>query len=652
VNPPLDDNSRTLAGSPGHDPVASATGPRRWRPWCFVATMLPVLVAIYYLSYWLRFEGQLDALAWTWFRRTVLWVAAVKLAMLLWFRIHRSWGRFVTFYDLVALVQAATAALLLTVLIDRFFLARPSIPRSVFLMDWGATIVVIGGLRAVLRTLRERSWMMLLKPGHKTPALIVGADDAGEALLRSMVRNGRLRYHVVGFLDHDARRIGTCIGGVPVIGTPEQARELALRHGVSEILIATERISGRRVRRMVEEARPLGVRVNVLPSFEQILSGRVSVQPRSVSINDLLRREPVELHLEDIRQWIDDRVLLVTGAAGSIGSEICRQLLSFSPKRLVMVDRSENGQFFLERELAEQPATAELDVQIADVLDRRRMRRLLRECRPEIVFHAAAYKHVPLMESHPAEAVKNIILATRELADLAAETGVESFVMISTDKAVNPTSVMGACKRVAELYVQSLSERSGCRFVTVRFGNVLDSAGSVVQVFRQQIARGGPVTVTDPRIERYFMTIPEAARLVIQAGAIGQGGEILTLDMGDPVRIVDLATDMIRLSGLEAGRDVEITFTGLRPGEKLYEELHAVGETHLPTRHPKITVVDRRRRDPKQVVGAIRFLLQLAESQPELIVETLGQIVPEYRPPGQAAAQPEEPADVPAAKAA
>jgi len=554
----------------------------------------------------------------------------IKLAVFAWFRINRSWGRFVTFYDLVALVQAATTALLAIVLVYRFFLTQPTVPRSVFLLDWLTTIVAVGGLRALLRVHREGNWLSLLFASNKTPVLIVGANDAGESLLRSIVRNGRLNYHVVGFIDRDARRVGTTVAGVPVIGSVEQTCQIAERHGVREVLIVAEALSGRRLRQLVEDTRRRSVNVKVLPSYEQLISGQIAAQPREVSIDDLLRREPVELDLGNIGEWIDGRTLMVTGSAGSIGSEICRQLLQFSPERLVLVDRSENGQFFLERELRRQAPEVQLDVRMADVLDRRRMQQLLAECRPEIVFHAAAYKHVPLMEAHPGEAVKNIVLATRQLADLAGEAGVESFVLISTDKAVNPTSVMGVCKRVAELYVQSQAEQSACRFVTVRFGNVLDSAGSVVQVFREQIARGGPVTVTDPRIERYFMTIPEAARLVIQAGAIGNDGEILLLDMGDPVRIIDLAHDMIRLSGLQVGRDVEIEVTGLRPGEKLFEELHVSGETHLPTRHPKITVADRSHRERAEVVRAIEQLLRLADDQPGEVVPLLRQIVPEY----------------------
>lgn len=595
------------------------------------AVLLPVLAGIYYLAYWLRYEGQLGPTGWARFSSTVAYVILVKFVLFGWFRIHQGWMRFFTFYDLLALVQAATGSLLLTVLIDRL-LSPHTIPRSVFLLDWGSTIVVIGGARAMVRAVRERSWELFL-PGNRIPTFIVGASDAGESLLRAIIRNGKLTYRVVGFIDDDPKRIGTRVSGVPVLGALEETCRLAERHGVKEVLIAAGELSGRQVRTLVDQARRHAIAVKVLPSYEQLISGSVAIQPQSVSINDLLHREPVRLEMDNLRQWIDNRVLLVTGSAGSIGSEICRQLVrknNFSPRRIVLVDRNETGQFFLERELRALAPHAELSVCVADLLDRKRMARILDQHRPQIIFHAAAYKHVPLMESHPDEAVKNIVAATRRLADLAAEHRVESFVLISTDKAVNPTSVMGACKRVAELYVQSLADWSPCRFVTVRFGNVLDSAGSVVQVFRQQIAAGGPVTVTDERMQRYFMTIPEAARLVIQAGRIAGGGEILMLDMGDPVRIIDLAADMIRLSGLEVGEDVEIEITGLRPGEKLFEELHIDGEKHLPTRHPKIAVADREKHDAATVLRSIERLERFAEDEPDRIVAELQRIVPEY----------------------
>jgi FlaA1/EpsC-like NDP-sugar epimerase len=599
------------------------------------ATLLStIFVFSYYLSYWLRFEGQLGSAEFARFSSTVAYVVLIKLAIFRWFRIWPGWVRFLTFYDLIALVQASTTSLLVTVLVERLFLPGQAIPRSVYLMDWGTTIALVGGARAVLRILRERDWLFFLS-ADKVPAFIVGANEAGESLLRAITSHENLSYRVVGFLDDDPKRKGERIGGVPVIGTIDQTCQLAERYRVRQVLIVADGLPGRRVRKLVEQARRNSVRVHVLPSYQQLIDGNVAVQLRSVSIDDLLRRDPVKLEMGNIRQWIDDRVLLVTGSAGSIGSEICRQLLRFSPKKIVLVDRSETAQFFLERELRGLASQTELEVCLADVLDQRRLREILRAHRPEIIFHAAAYKHVPLMEACPGEAIKNIVVATRRLADLAIENEVQSFVMISTDKAVHPTSVMGACKRAAELYVQSLASGSPCRFVTVRFGNVLDSAGSVVQVFRQQIARGGPVTVTDERMERFFMTIPEAARLVIQAGVIGNAGEILLLDMGVPVRIVDLAADMIRLSGLEVGKDIDIDFTGLRPGEKLFEELHAAGEKHRPTRHSKIMVVDGEQRDPQAVLAAIERLESLADAEQDRILEELEKMVPEYQIPGR-----------------
>lgn len=596
-----------------------------------LAALVPILAASYLLSFWLRFEGQFGAEQWSRFLGTMPTALMIHTAVFVAFRVHRSWSRYLNFYDLVALVQAATLSLFVTALFDRLFMPPHVVPRSILLLNWGASIVLIGGVRALLRALRERNWVNFFLRGDEPAALIVGVNSTGESLLRAIYRGVASPYRVVGFIDREDRRLGDRIGGVPVLGTLDQTCRIASRYGVRHILITKEALSGRETRTLVEQARQFDLDVRVLPSYDDLLTGRVALRPQPVSINDLLRREPVELDLEGIRDWIDDRTLLVTGSAGSIGSEICRQLLHFSPRRLILVDRSETGQFFLERELRPLAGSVDLEIVLADVLDRRRMQEILATYRPEILFHAAAYKHVPLMESHPGEAVKNIVLATKNLADLALCYHVESFVMISTDKAVNPTSVMGACKRMAEMYVQSLPERDDrCRFVTVRFGNVLDSAGSVVQVFRRQIDAGGPVTITDPRMQRYFMTIPEAARLVIQAGVIGRNGEILVLDMGEPVRIQDLAEEMVRLSGLRVNQDIEIRVVGLRPGEKLYEELQADGEITLPTRHPKIMIADSPRGDAELVGLWMRQLAELSDAEPGEVIHALKQIVPGY----------------------
>ncbi len=632
---------------PPEDPV-TARGTWRHHPRGLLgaAMLLPFFVGAYFAAFWLRFEGQTPPRVEQWFWSTVGYVVAIKLAVFIGFRMHRSWGRFLTFSDLARLVQAAGLALLATAMAERFFGPAQPAPRAILLLDCGATIVLLGGFRAVQRAMWDRSWSSFFWSGA-VPTLIVGADEAGEGALRAVLRDSRRRYRVLGFLDRDPRKVGGCLGGVPILGTVDRIADIASKLNVREAFLAAGDITGREVRKLVSDARAAGVALKVLPSYQQLLTGRVALQPQPISIHDLLRREPVALEMDHIRDWLRDRVLLVTGSAGSIGSEIARQLIAFSPRKLILLDRNETGQFFLERELADLVAAQDGDrrveakVVLADLLDRARVDSLLQRHRPDVIFHAAAYKHVPLMESHPGEAVKNIVFATRQLADAAESAGVQSFVMISTDKAVNPTSVMGACKRLAEMYVQSLTREACCRFVTVRFGNVLDSAGSVVQIFRKQIAAGGPVTVTDPRMERFFMTIPEAARLVIQAGVIGRSGEILVLDMGEPVRILNLAVDMIRLSGLEVGRDIEIKFVGLRPGEKLHEELQAAGERSLPTRHPKIRIALSPAADLAALRQSLARLRNLVDDRPGEALEVLRDLVPGYRgdtaPPREAA---------------
>lgn len=591
--------------------------------------LLPCFAGIYYISYWLRFEGQLSEQEIARFQATVAWVITAKLLWFVAFRVCRGWSRPVTFYDLFVLVRAATVGLCTVAMIQYILAPYPNIPRSVMLLDWGATIFLLGGARSMLRGVREMRWPFS-RSSERVRVLIAGAGDMGASMLRMTRRIDRPCYHVVGFIDDRPNLAGTRIEGVPVIGDCEHVRRLVNRHGVKQILVMQSELPGSRLRKIVEDVAEIGCEIRVLPNYRQLIEGTVTVQPRPVSIEDLLQRDPIRLDVENIRDWIDGRVVMVTGSSGSIGSEICRQLLQFSPQRIVMVDRSETGQFYLERELEPLADGNLIDVCIADVLDAHRMRRVMMQHRPHVIFHAAAYKHVPLMERHPQEAVNNIVKATRQLADLARDFHIESLVMISTDKAVNPTSVMGACKRVAELYVQSMAGRSTCRFVTVRFGNVLDSAGSVVPLFRQQIAAGGPITITHPDIRRFFMTIPEAAQLVIQSGVVGHSGQILLLDMGQPVRIVDLASDMIRLSGLKVGEDVSIEFVGLRPGEKLFEELHISGEELLPTSHPKIIVADRKPPVIEDIDAAINELERMAGAEPEKIVDLLQTIVCGY----------------------
>lgn len=597
----------------------------------FVAFALSLVFAIcLFAAFWARYENDFDGEAWASFVGLLPYVLAAKLVFFSAAGLLRGWNRFVAFQDVLAIGKAAALASLTIAVTKYAFLQNLPVPRTVFVLDFLFTVTAIGALRSVARILTERRSLV---PGGqgRIPTIIVGANDSGEALLRAIRKDPRSPYRVVGFTTENKSLLRTSISGVPVLGPIERTCKIAARLDVRDALIAAGELPGRQVRDLVEEGRRCGVSLKVMPSWGQMLSGQLRLQPRKVEIDDLLRRDPVQLDQTALRGWLAGRTVLVTGSAGSIGSELCRQLLAFSPAKLVVVDRSETGQFFLDRELASRAGDVRIEVALADLNDRRRMRTIFEQHRPDVVLHAAAYKHVPLMEKHPGEALKNIVFATMGVADLAEEHGVDSFVMISTDKAVNPTNVMGCCKRVAELYVQSLANASSTRFVTVRFGNVLDSAGSVVPIFRDQIAAGGPVTVTHPDIVRYFMTIPEASQLVLQAGAMGRGGEIFVLDMGEPVRIVELARDMIRLSGLVEGEDVAIEFSGLRPGEKLYEELLVEGERHLPTTHRKILIAEGPVAD-EATLQRIEQLRLLADAGRPEIVDALNRIVPQYGP--------------------
>ncbi len=591
--------------------------------------LLPAFVGAYVVAFLLRFDGALSAEFLQVLLRSLPWVLAAKLTAAAWFHIYHGWNRYVTFHDLGAITKAITCGSIGITLVDALVVSGLAIPRSVILLDWGVTLLFVGAQRAA-----PRVWKSLRLHWHHAnaglPVLIVGADDSGEALLRAINQNSKLNYSVIGFVDDRSWLRAQRIAGVPVLGTLADLPQLVAKYQIKEVLIHSGELPGKAVRELVEIAQQREFRVTMLPSYEQLLAGQVSVQPRPVAIDDLLRRESVSIDNRAIREWLGGRTVLVTGSSGSIGSEICRQLLALSPSSLVVVDRSETGQFFLERELRRLAPSAQIEVVMADLTDGKRLESIFQRYRPEIVFHAAAYKHVPLMEEHPGEAIKNIALATRNLVDLADKYAASTLVMISTDKAVNPTSVMGSCKQLAERYVQAKATSSDCQFVTVRFGNVLDSAGSVVPLFREQISHGGPVTVTHPEMLRYFMMIPEAAKLVVQAGAMGQGGEIFVLDMGEPVKISDLARDMIRLSGLREGEDIEIEFTGLRPGEKLFEELYGEQEKHRATSHPKIRVADSQGWNLLQTINDLRHLEDLVNDSPANIRTALAEVVPLY----------------------
>ncbi len=584
---------------------------------------------------------------WRDFWELLLFVVIVKLMVFGYFRMYAGWWQYVSIQDLIETFKAShisTAIILVGVYVVRYLGPEPGqgfiqttvrVPDTVLIIDWAGTIALVGGLRFLVRIIREGS--RPVSPAGLTRVLIIGAGDAGEGVLRELYRLPVEKYHVVGFIDDDPRKRGIRIHGVPVLGGVDDLAEIAQRQNAEEVVIALPQPTRDELRRIIEVCKGQRLTFRIVPGVADLIEGHLDVRRlREVDINDLLGREPVELDTDTIGHFVTGKVVLVTGAGGSIGSELCRQVAAFHPKRLVLLEQAENNLFHIDRELrAGDPDLAVVPV-IADVCDRPRLAAVFREHRPDVIFHAAAHKHVPMMELNPGEAIKNNVFGSRNVVDMARETGADALVLISTDKAVNPTSVMGCTKRITEMYCQAVSSEAGAdetKFVIVRFGNVLGSAGSVVPIFREQIARGGPVTVTHPEMRRYFMTIPEATQLVIQAGTMGKTGQIMLLDMGEPVKIVDLARDMITLSGFRPEVDIEIEFLGVRPGEKLFEELRTSGEDVLPTHHHKIFVWQSRGCTREEIEEALERLAAVAaDAAPGEVQAALKDIVPEYEP--------------------
>src|SRR6266545_741656 len=462
-------------------------------------------------------------------------------------------------------------------------------------MDWLLLLGLIAGSRLLARSVIERPGTGLVARGKEV--LVVGAGDAGQLVIREMQRNRQLGYTPIGLIDDDPRKKNLRIHGVRVLGTTEELAHILRDNRPDEVLIAIPSGSGAARQRIVTVTREGNVPVKTLPALYELISGEsdLATQIRPVQVEDVLGREPVDVDLETSASYLQDETVLVTGAGGSIGSELCRQIARLGPQRLILVDQGETALFEIERELVDERGFAPSVPVLADVKSRTKMRQVFERYKPSVVFHAAAYKHVPLMEANPLEAVRNNALGTRVLAETAVDFGAERFVLVSTDKAVNPKTVMGQSKALCEWIVEAYGARTdiATRFVAVRFGNVLGSSGSVIPIFRRQIERGGPVGVTHPEMTRFFMTIPESVSLIVQAGSIGRSGQVFVLDMGEPVSIVELARNMIRLSGKEPDRDIAIEFVGVRPGEKLHEELWGDGESVGATAHPKILALTR-----------------------------------------------------------
>ena len=505
-------------------------------------------------------------------------------------------------------------------------------PWSVIIIDVILAVGGVVGLRVARRMVFERFERNATASHRKKAVLMIGAGRAGVLAAREILGRGDADLEIRGFVDDDVKKVGSVIHGIKVLGTTSDLPGLVAEFGIDHVVITIARATRPEMRRLLDICESVPVKARVIPGLLELLQGNINVSRiRNVEIEDLLGREPVQLDMELVSRFITQRTVVVTGAGGSIGSELTRQIARFGPRRLLLIEQAEGALFDIDRELQSRFPGVEIVPVIADVTDAERLDRLFAKHRPDVVLHAAAHKHVPMMEKNPGEAVKNNVVGTRTVAEMAGRHGVSAFVLISTDKAVNPTSVMGASKRVAELVLQSLQRRyADTRYVAVRFGNVLGSAGSVIPLFREQILKGGPVTVTHPDMVRYFMTIPEASQLVLQAGAMGQGGEILVLDMGEPVKILDLAKDMIRLSGLRPVDDIEIAFSGVRPGEKLFEELGTAGEQHTKTRHPKIFIGQIRGVDVAVLDEAVARLVSLAVADDGLGIRTeLRTLLPE-----------------------
>jgi FlaA1/EpsC-like NDP-sugar epimerase len=573
--------------------------------------------------------------------KTLLFFVIIKVLVFAVFKQYQGWWRYVSISDLLSIVKASLVSTLLIVILWVVVAAIQPVreyvnewfgfSQAIFILDMFATIVLMGGLRMAVRLYHEE--FHTEQAGKLKRFLIVGAGNAGESLLRELHRMQVEQYDVIGFIDDDPAKRGVNIHGIPVLGNVDELPQVCKDNNIDEIAIAMPSATAKQLRRVVQICEGAKVRFRTVPSVADIASGRFRVsQIRDVDINDLLGREAVQLDLDTIGKYLDDKVIFVTGAGGSIGSEMCRQVCHFKPKLLLLVEQAENSLFFIERELRKSFPNVAMEAIICDITDKKRVEQLFDKYKPNVVIHAAAHKHVPLMETNPGEALKNNIIGTRTVADAADKFGAESFVMISTDKAVNPTSIMGSTKRISEMYIQDLDRTSNTSFVTVRFGNVLGSNGSVVPIFKSQIAAGGPVTVTHPEMRRYFMTIPEASQLVLQAATMGNGGEIFVLDMGEPVKIVDLAKELITLSGFRPGEDIEIVFTGTRPGEKLFEELSIEGEDMVTTRHPKISIWKKNQPlSREELRQKIDNLISIADLQDHSqIVSFIKQIVPEY----------------------
>lgn len=599
----------------------------RRKPALIVIDILLLNLALF-ISFLLRFNGDVFSyLDFTYF----LILTLIGFIVLYFSDLYNRIWQYASIGELLLIFKVSMLINLL--LVFYIFISRSSFPRSVLLINLMTDIFLLGALRFGLRLLKDYSVNNnLLVP--RTRVLIIGAGDAGEIIIREMNKHPELGKKIIGLIDDDPGKTNLEMHGLKVLGNRYDIPKVIEKYAVDEVIIAMPSAPGKDIKEIYNLSVQSNVKVMIVPGVYELINGNVNLsQIREVKVEDLLGREQVKLDIKKIARDVEGRTILVTGAGGSIGSELCRQIARFNPWRLLMLDNYENNLYYLDLELKKKYPGIEIIPIIGCIRDKERLDNLFARYRPDLVFHAAAHKHVPLMEYNPGEAVKNNIFGTRNLLEVADRYHVDKFVLISTDKAVNPTNVMGATKRVAEMLVQAMNKRSGTRFMAVRFGNVLGSNGSVIPLFQKQIAAGGPVTVTHEEVTRYFMTIPEAVQLVIQAAALGKGGEVFVLDMGEPVKIIDLAKDLIKLSGLKLGEDIDIIITGLRPGEKLYEEILHDSENNIRTEHERIFITRLEEIDDSALREALDSLwLESFKDNSLAIVRLLMELVDTYKP--------------------
>ena len=577
------------------------------------------------LAIMIRFEGRIPDKEFAAFHDSLPWMVSLSLIIFyLYGMYHRIW-HYARMRDLLALVGAVTLSQALIFIIT--IMAELHIPRSIPIITWLLTMGMVGFSRLLFKIDLD---MITKSKGDKQNLLIVGAGDAGAMLVRELEQNDTANTRIVGFIDDDEKKRHGRLAGFPILGNVEELTEVVKAKAVDKIVIAIPSADGDTIRHIDNQCRNTGAKVCIMPGIYSMINGKMDMgEMRDISLEDLLRRDPIHLDFDQITSYISGKTVLITGAGGSIGSEISRQISRVGAREIILLGRGENSIYEIQQELTRKFPEQSYRAVIANITDRERMERIFAAYKPQVVFHAAAHKHVPLMEIQPDEAIRNNVFGTKNVAELADKYGAETFVLISTDKAVNPTSVMGATKRTAELVLQKINQGSKTRFVTVRFGNVLGSRGSVVPLFEREIAAGGPVTVTHKEMTRFFMTIPEAVQLVLQAGSQAEGGEVFLFDMGKPVKIKDMAEDLIRLHGLVPGEDIKIVYTGLRPGEKLYEELLTSEEGTTSTKHKKIFKAMINPLDEDDLDKCLAVLHDTTDKA--TILKTLKHMIPTYK---------------------